>query len=410
VEIVEARHDDPAPGVLGVSWSQASADHAAFVAAAEARVIEWFWGPAYAGWERFEPYWSQRDGQEPKTRRRRTEPEDKSHWQQLGADETGAIVVSRRWGYVFEPEVVQHETLCPHDNTTMLSYRTTGRGSGRERKLVGLHAATRAANGRLERLDCWRRDGSNGFHWIGETYAYDDGRLIELRKSHRKTLSAGWEHRRHQGRQTAQLELTHSGPVCFQHDADGLLAITTGTRTAYRRRPPGAVTRAAKLVRDQLPARIAAWAARNASTEDVYCLGIGYVDFYNGPMPPSLGLGTVAELQAWREAHSTDLAEVVFNPAEFACHDIEPPELDSPELADAYQTLNQDWASRNDEAAPRRLFNAIAKALAARDWSHLPIGEKGFAVVSVNMELGDFERDIRATVPVKLRRTLLGAA
>src|SRR4051794_6440170 len=55
VETFEARHDDPAVEVLGVSWSEASAAQDAFAAAAEARVTEWFWGPAHAGWERFEP-------------------------------------------------------------------------------------------------------------------------------------------------------------------------------------------------------------------------------------------------------------------------------------------------------------------------------------------------------------------
>jgi hypothetical protein len=245
------------------------------------------------------------------------------------------------------------------------------------------------------------------YGWRAEIYDYADGRLVASRTTRREAPPTGWQHRRSAGRQTARLELEHSGPTYFEHDADGLLAITTAHGTHYRRRPSGAITRAAKLVRDELPDRIAAWAARNAPAEELYCLAIGYADFYNDPLPPSLGLGTVAELRAWRESHTTQLTELAFNPAEFACHDVEPRELDSPELADAYQALNQHWRSGDGDAAPRRLLTAIARTLAARDWSRLPVSPVGFAIVAVNMELGNFERDIKATIPAKLRRALL---
>jgi hypothetical protein len=120
-------------------------------------------------------------------------------------------------------------------------------------------------------------------------------------------------------------------------------------------------------------------------------------------LPPTVGLGTAAELRRWREAEHGDLVPVAFNPFEFACHE----ELDAPDLADAYQTLNQDWLSGQDDASTRRLFNAVAKTLAARDWSHLHTSPAGLAVVAVNVELGDYDRDLKATVPARVRRALL---
>jgi hypothetical protein len=132
------------------------------------------------------------------------------------------------------------------------------------------------------------------------------------------------------------------------------------------------------------------------------------VDFYNRPLPPALGLGTVAELRRWHQADPRNLELQAFNPVEFACHEVGAPELVSSELSDAYQALNQDWLSGNGDTASRRLFNAVDKHLAARDWSHLPTHPAGFAVVAVDIELGDYERDIKATVPAALRRALLG--
>src|SRR5262249_18434403 len=146
-----------------------------------------------------------------------------------------------------------------------------------------------------------------------------------------------WRHHRHGGN-TSELDLEHDEPAHYQHDDVGLLAITIGDHTIYRRRPPRAVTRSTKLVHDELPDRIAAWALRNAPpAEQIYCLSIGYVDFYNAPLPPSLGLGTVAELERWRASNSPDVELRAFSPAAFACHELKPPELDSPQLSDAYQ-------------------------------------------------------------------------
>jgi hypothetical protein len=164
-----------------------------------------------------------------------------------------------------------------------------------------------------------------------------------------------------------------------------------------------------RLVRGELPERIAAWVRRTAPAEALYCLAISYSEHYNHPMPPSLGLGTLRELREWRASSTGGPLELtVFNPAEFACFETEPPELiDDADLRDAYQALNQEWASTDDDRQPRQLLVAVAKSLSARTWDQLPTGPDGFAIYAVDLELADLERNLRATVPAPVRHALI---
>lgn len=401
VDTFEARHDDPAPAVLEMSWADAGKQGERFIGEAEARVVDWFWGPALVGWERFEPYWSQQGGERPSTRRRRAQPTDKSSWDQFGADVNGEIVVHRRWGSPVQP--AQVESARAADGNALLVFETSGRSQATERRLGQLHVATRADDGRIERVDSWYRDGLiDGFRWLGTLFEYESDQLVCSRESRRMAPDIGWE-RRPGGKHRVRLELEHFAPLRYEHDGEGLLKITAGQRLVYRRRAVKEIAAAQRLVRAELPERIVAWVTRNAPAEPVYCLAIGYVDFYNSPLPPTLGLGTVAELRRWRETEPGDLKPLAFNPFEFACHE----DLDAPDLAGAYQTLNQDWLSGHDDTSTRRLFNAIAKTLAARDWSRLQTSPAGLAVVAVNVELGDYDRDVKATVPARQWRALL---
>jgi hypothetical protein len=121
-----------------------------------------------------------------------------------------------------------------------------------------------------------------------------------------------------------------------------------------------------------------------------------------------LGLGTIRELHEWR-ASATDgpLHLTVFNPAEFACFDTEPAELtEDAALLDAYQALNQEWVSTDDDRQPRQLLVAVAKRLAQQTWDQLPTGPDGFAIYAVDLELTDLERNLKATVPAPVRRAL----
>ena len=117
------------------------------------------------------------------------------------------------------------------------------------------------------------------------------------------------------------------------------------------------------------------------------------------PVAAGLAVGTVRELRDRRE-------DRIFDAIEYDGMDFEPAELDTPELRDAYQTLHQEWMSTDDERQPRQLLVAVAKRLAARSWDHLSIAPEGFAILAVDFEFADLERNLKATVPAKLRRSL----
>lgn len=419
VETFEARHDDPAVSVLGTSWTDAADAHSAYRDEAEARVREWAWGPYGAGWERLEPFWNEQWGERPKTRRLRAEPARRSDALLYGFDEAGEVVVSRSFGDGFgNDDVVRRETLRVNGlrGEVVLVYETEG-ARGVYRHHLGEIHAPQLTDGALQRLDIWfkPRDGE-GFSWRGTAYEYDDGRIAVIRSSQRAAPGTGWEHKR-TGHQLAELRVTRHAPLRLRYADDGqLLMIAAGDdpdtdRVMYRRRARGATARAGRLVRERLPERIAAWVRRTAPAEALYCLAISYAEHYNRPMPPSLGLGTVRELLQWRASSTGGRLELtVFNPAEFACFDTAPSELsDDAALLDAYQALNQEWASTDDDRQPRQLLVAVAKSLTGRTWDQLRIGPDGFAIFAVDLELVDLERNLRATVPAPVRRVLMGS-
>jgi hypothetical protein len=410
VETFEARHDDPAVAVLGTSWTQAADSHTAYRDEAEARVREWAWGPSGAWWERLEPFWSEQAGERPKTRRLRGKPERKSDAQLYGFDETGRVVVSRQFGDGFgNDDVVRRETLRVSGlaEDVVLVYETEGARGVYRHGLGELHSPLHE-DGELQRLDIWFKTSyAEGFRWWGTAYEYEDRRIAVIRSAQRGAPDKGWQHKR-SGHQLAELRVTHRSPLRLGYAEDGQLLTITGKRVIYRRRARAATARAMRLVRDELPERIAAWVRRTAPSEPLYCLAISYAEYYNDPLPPSLGLATLRELHEWR-ASSTGgpLHLTVFNPAEFACFDTEPAELtEDAALLDAYQVLNQEWVSTDDERQPRQLVVAVAKILAQRTWDELSSGPDGFAVYAVDLELTDLDRNLKATVPTQVRRSL----
>jgi hypothetical protein len=418
VETFEARHDDPMVAILGRSWTEVADAYAGYRDEAEAAVHEWAWGPWDAGWERLEPFWNEQWGERPKTRRLSREPESRSSARWYGFDVAHQVVVSREFGDGFgNDDVVRRETLRVNtpDGAVVLVYATDGARGVYRHRLGELHVPRRDADGRLVRLDIWFQiPDAAGFGWWGTAYEYETGRVATVRSSSRKTPFTGWEHKR-TGEQLAELRVTHRTPLHLRYSENGqLLTIATGDggdadSVVYRRAAAGATARAARLVRGELPERIAAWVDRVAPADEVYCLGISYPEAAARPLPPSLGLGTMPELRRWKEDRSADpLKLTAFNPAEFACFDPEPAELmDAAALLDAYQLLNQHWASVNDDRQPRQLLVAVAKLLAERDWSRLSIGPHGFAVYAVDLELADLERNLKRSVPGAVRRALI---
>ncbi len=384
-------HDDPAVLILGLSWSEVAARYDAYLAEAEAEVHEWAWGPYGAAWERFEPFFHEQFGERPKTRRLPGEPQDKSAGQLYGFTAAGQVVVSREFDH---GGGLREETLRVRglDDDVMLGYSTD---RWRGRRLYQLHAPHFDEDRTLSRLDIWFDDEFKpGYRWWGSTYDYEAGRLIASRSAQRspwpRSAATPWDEAR------------------FEYDDGGALLLITDedNRVLYRRRAAGAAARAARLIRDEFPDRIAAWVTRVAPAEELACLVIRYAYMDQQPLPPGLALGTVRELRERRQNPHKFPWLHIFDAIGYETIDFEPAELTSPELLDAYQMLHQEWTSTNDERQPSQLLVAAAKRLAARNWDHLPIAPEGFAIVAVDFEFGDLERNLKATVPAKLRRSL----
>jgi hypothetical protein len=382
---MDARDDDPAIGVLGMSWAEVGARYETHRAAAEGEVSEWAWGPSAAAWERLEPFWSEHCGERPRTRRLRGEPENKSDGRLYGFDAAGQVVVTREYDYRGE---LTYETLRVRalDADVVLGYSTNPWiGS---RRLSQLHAPRFADDGTMSRLDIWfDEEGQPGYRWRGAAYDYEAGRLVASRSARRPPWPGG--------------EVTPEEHARYRYDEAGELLLITDSdeQVLYRRQAAGAAARAARLIRDEFPDRIAAWVARVAPQEELACLIIRYAYLDQWPLPPGLALGTTRELRERRD-------DRIFDAIEYEQMDFEAAELDTPELRDAYQTLHQEWMTTDDERQPRQLLVAVAKRLAARGWDHLPIAPEGFAIVAVDFEFADLERNLKATVPAKLRRSL----
>ncbi len=378
VDRFEARLDDPALAALGMTWDEAAARLDESRAAAEAQVHEWAWGSWRASWERLEPFWDEQHGERPVKRRSKTRIEDGKEY---GFDATGRVMVCR------DPTANGRETLR-HGELLLVA---------RSGKLAELHVP-HYRDGLLERLDRHFREGfDDGHRWWGATYEYDGaGRLVTARERQRESPRRDWERHRI-GEDLDTLGLSRASELRLRHDEAGLLTIALADGLLlYRRQAAGAARRATKLIREQFPERIAAWANRTAPDAPLASLVIRYAESYQQPLPPGLALGTVGDIGA----HGADAIE-------YAGMDFEPAELnDSPELLEAYQALHQQWLSTDDLDGPRKLLTAVAKDLAKRDWSDLRIAPGGLAVFAIDFELGDLERNLRASVPAPLRRAL----
>jgi hypothetical protein len=206
----------------------------------------------------------------------------------------------------------------------------------------------------------------------------------------------------------------------YDYDDDGLLRVRyryefdrhsdeLDAGVLWFRRSPGAERDARRLVRERLPERIRAWAARVAPQEPVF--GLALMTSVDSPeLPPALGLGTARELADWRQRfvdHGT-FRRYAWNPAEYRHFEPAPPELtDDPELVDAYATLNQAWRASGTDREPRSILLRCAKQLQGVAWTTVLDAIDDFVVFVVEDEIDDaLPRRLRATIPADVLERL----
>jgi hypothetical protein len=345
-----------------LDWEQATAAHAEHVAAAEGEVTEWAW-VKNAVWERLEPIWEERHGRRPNPRRLAGRPKRKTHADLYGFDAAGQAVVCRRFGDAFgNDDVIQRETL--RVDGQVFVYVTEGARGVYRHRLGELHVPT-YVDGLLVRLDSWwYRPHDGGFYDGREDYVHQEGRLTSVR--------------------------SRSGLLSLRYADDGelLTVVADNGETVYRRSLRGAEARALKLLRAELPGRVAAWARRVAPDEPVGCVVLQYGDWYENALPPVLALATRREIEA--------LGEDAFSPAEYGCFDDDPEEFRDIRLADAFEVLNQAWRSTEARDQPRRLLVAVAKAVPGLS----------YPVYALDLHRVDLESNVSA----RLRRAVLGVS
>lgn len=384
------KREAAARALLGREWGVIEADFDAYVRAAEAAVArsEWLaFSPDLVEFPR-----THAGDEKPGRAIAPTSPGDKVC---VGYDTAGIVRVARYHG----PAV--SSIVAAWSGDVLLRWCPTGVRLA----LLSLSHLQRDADGRPRELRTW----FDGWRARRKTYVWRGDSLQR---------TAEEEYDEDLGAPAALREQLQSE---YEYDAQGLLRVRwkatyhrpdaeswTDGGVSWCRRSPQALKAARAVVARELPRRVAAWAARVAPQEPVYALALQFsVD--DPALPPALGLGTVAELTAWKAQHGPNLRDDAWNPAEYRIFEPTPPELtDSVELLDAFALLNQDWAlSENDREPAATLRRCARRLLADLAWAATLELADGFAVVALPDEHDDdFSRHLAATVPAATLRSI----
>jgi hypothetical protein len=391
---------------LGRSWDEVEADSASYIAQAETEVAEWAWvAQSETLWEVPQPL----AGDEGRLRILSAEPspEERASAVLLGYGANGDVIVARYFTDHWEGRDggtryggVSIESV--RVSGVLLRFRHERRGRHQDRVVLGsLVRGVYDDDGRLGEV----------WWWFGGHHAPEAKRTAYIWAGSRLRCAIEESFDRDLDDLDALRDRTR---IDYEYDDRGLLRVRWTTEhnrffadsvgdsgVSWFRRSPKALRAARKLIDTELPDRIRAWVARVAPAEPLY--GLGIVHSIDAPeLPPALGLGTVAELRAWRAKHD-DLDEFrtyAWNPAEFRHFDPLPAELTGPALDDAYALLNQDWQLSESETEPRATLRRCARRLLQVDWAEVGAPAEDFVVFVVEDEIGDdLLTQLHATIP-----------
>jgi hypothetical protein len=397
--------EQAANAFLGCSWSEVEADFARYVARGEAAVARWEW-VAWSETLREGPNPGAGDEAPLRVLAREPSAEKRESAVQVGYDSTGAVVAVRyfRDHWAGSVDGTQHGVLVIESvwlDGVLLRFHHRRHGLDFHEVSLGSLTVPEYRDDRLVASRSWSggadepRAGESRYEWDGDRLVHSTHESFDGALGKTEGLIDRWRRD-------------------YEYDGEGLLRVRSTTEHAqwaeaigdsmviWFRRSPAALRRARKLVNQELPRRIRAWVERVAPQEPVYGLGIVYSIDAPG-LPPALGLGTMAELAAWRSEYTDiwSLRTSMWSPVEFRHFDAVPDELiGDADLEDAYALLAQDWQLAENEREPRTTLLRCARELLRLDWSSVLTPGPDFVIFVVADEIGDdLPKQLRHTVP-----------
>jgi hypothetical protein len=370
------------PDASGPDWARIPEELDEAIAEAHAAVVRWEYQHVDALLESPRPFASEQSGRSPVAPRPPGwKPRDLSNAVRYGWDVQDRLRVAQRFT-TFADEVQPA-------SEDILTFRFSEAGDhldifrmpypdGSER--LELRTVTRRRvddRGRLCGLLTWFPEASQGLRWVRTRFEWDEQDRVVALAMERDAPSrpgARWE-----------ADLDADGQlIALSHrvlDADGT---TVEQVLAWQRTEKDELRIAEQLLADELPKAIAAWFARVRPGDPIYCLAIVYGDTWG----PSLGVGTVSERESWGPSGSPERKDMMWNPAEFACFDPEPDELNTEELTAAYRTTAQLWGFKS----PERIRKTC---LTATEAVSLDTSGQAVVVYCTDTELTDLDRNAR---------------
>lgn len=363
-----------ASDALPVGWDELRRMYPELLSSCKARIDRWAFAPYDADWESPYELWAARGGTAPRRREVPT-PEEPEKWGKIvryGYDGDGDLVLAQRFIVINRTPTVENEALWTtvdgRPSFILRSYPPS-------RDEIIKYAIPHRADGRLHRVDTWYHDGRHSC----ETYTYDEDERLTL------------------------IALDDGDRFRVSYDEDGELAIIWASvlehdegreSVAYRRKRPGDVVKAYREAEELLFDGVRRWAERQDVKTAVRLLVLGYGFPPNDVLPPPLGLGQVDDTVVAEVASGQYDWASLYSVADQGILDSVPVEFDDD--VPAFQRLNQEWRSTNDSEAVRLLLLSVAKRLNQENWaSTFAALDPNFAVIAVDLELSDLERNLR---------------
>jgi hypothetical protein len=367
-------------------------------------VVRWEWQPIDMEWESPRPFSAIRLGKSPPRPRRGWTPRDLTKGVKYGWDERDRLRVAQRfttWG----PD----EVILWSQNILTFAFSESGDhlrvncdrrpdGSARRDLLTIIHRIV--DDGRLTGLLTSSADNGRSPLWVREEFDFDaDGNVCGV-TAYR---NLGAQH------PDVRFGAPERDIVRFEATLDDLGALVrlerqerseTGAAVSdlqllWQRTSADELRAAEETIDARLRPAVEEWVARVGPDSPAYCLAILYSDSWS----PSLGIGTVEDLERW----GRDRLDSMWNPAEFPCFDPEPTELNTPVLAEAIRVTAQQWGS----ATPDKIRAKCLTIAAELKDKQLDLARAdNFIVYATDLELVDLDANLRKLGQTRARRAI----